>query len=99
MILWFEIKAAYVPLPVSKVKSLDPWAQGQILPPSSDGTDQPPLHPDSPLIKMIALANSSHQLVQGTDPELSRDCWICLRAGQMSYARVGLINISEIHMS
>jgi hypothetical protein len=46
---------------------------------------------------MIALANSSHQLVQQEDPELGRDCWICLRAGQVSYAGVGLTNISEIH--
>jgi hypothetical protein len=46
---------------------------------------------------MIALAKSSHQLVQRADPELGRDCWICLTAGQVSYARVGLINMSEIH--
>jgi hypothetical protein len=46
---------------------------------------------------MIALAKSSHQLVQQADPELGRDCWICLRAGQVSDARVGLTNMSEIH--
>jgi hypothetical protein len=33
-----EIKAANISLPVSKVNSLDPGAQGQILPSSSDGT-------------------------------------------------------------
>jgi hypothetical protein len=63
-ILRLEIKAANISLLVRKVNSLDPWAQGQILPPSSDGTDWPPVHPDTPLIKMIALAKSSHQLVQ-----------------------------------
>jgi hypothetical protein len=46
---------------------------------------------------MIALANSSHQLVQQGDPVLGRDCWICLRAGQVSHAGVGLVNIFEIH--
>jgi hypothetical protein len=34
------------------------------------------------------LASSSHQLVQRTDPELGRDCWIYLMAGQVSYAGV-----------
>jgi hypothetical protein len=63
-ILRLEIKTTNVSLLVSKVHSLDPWAQGQILPPSSDGTDWPLLHPDTPLIKIIALANNSHQLVQ-----------------------------------
>jgi hypothetical protein len=72
-ILRLEIKAANVSLPVSKVNSLDSWAQGQILPPLLDGTDWSPLHPDTPLIKMIALVNSSHQLVQRTDPELGRE--------------------------
>jgi hypothetical protein len=70
-ILRLEIKAANVSLLVSKL--LGPWAQGQILPPSSDGTDWPPVHPDTPLIKMIGLANSSRQLVQRADPELGRD--------------------------
>jgi hypothetical protein len=96
-ILRLEIKAANVSLPVSKVNSLAAWAQGQILSPSSDGTDWPPLHPDTPLVKMIALTNSSHQLVQQADTELGRDCWICLRTSQVSYAGVGLTNTSEIH--
>jgi hypothetical protein len=39
---------------------------------------------------MMALANSNHQLIQQADPELGRDCWICLRASQVSYVRVGL---------
>jgi hypothetical protein len=46
---------------------------------------------------MISLANSKYQLVQRADPELGRGCWICLRAIQVSYVRVGLTNISEIH--
>jgi hypothetical protein len=46
---------------------------------------------------MMALENSSHQLIQQSDPELGKDYWICLRASQMSYAMVGLANISEIH--
>jgi hypothetical protein len=45
---------------------------------------------------MIALANSIHQLVQQADPELGRECWICLRASQVSYAGVGLTNIHEL---
>jgi hypothetical protein len=80
-ILRLEIKAAIISLLVSTVNSLDPWAQGQILPPSSDGTDRPLLHPSTPLIEMIALACTSHQLAQQADPELGRDCWIYLRAG------------------
>jgi hypothetical protein len=44
-ILRLEIKTANISLPVSRVNSLDPWTQGQILPPSSDGTDQPPVAP------------------------------------------------------
>jgi hypothetical protein len=63
-ILRLEIKAANVSLLASKINSLDAWAQGQILPPSSNGTDRAPLHRNTPLIKIIALANSSHQLVQ-----------------------------------
>jgi hypothetical protein len=39
-ILRLESKAANVSPPVSKVNSLDPGAQGQILPPSSNGTDR-----------------------------------------------------------
>jgi hypothetical protein len=69
-ILRLEIKAANVSLLVSKVNSLHAWAQGQILPPSSGGTDCPQLHPNTPLIEMRALAHSSHQIVQGADPEL-----------------------------
>jgi hypothetical protein len=42
-ILRLEIKAANISLPASKINSLDPWAQGQILPPSSDGTYWPSL--------------------------------------------------------
>jgi hypothetical protein len=87
-ILMLDIKAANVSLQAIKVNPLYPWAQGQILPPSSDGTDRPPLHPDAPFIKMIDLSNSSHQLVQHADPKLGRDCWICLRASQVSYAEV-----------
>jgi hypothetical protein len=49
-ILRLEIKAANISLSlslslslsVSKVNSLDLWVQGQILPPTLDGTDQPP---------------------------------------------------------
>jgi hypothetical protein len=39
--LRLEIKAANHSLPISKVNSLDPWVQEQILPPSLDGTNQP----------------------------------------------------------
>jgi hypothetical protein len=92
-----EIEETTHSLPVNKANFLDPWEQGQILPPSLVGTNWPPLYPDTPLIKMMALANSSHQLIQQTDPELGKDCWICLRASQVSYAGVGLTNISEIH--
>jgi hypothetical protein len=95
--LRLEIKAANHSLPVSKANSLDPWAHGQIFPLSLDGTNWPLPHPDTLLIKMMAPANSSHQLIQQANPELGRDCWICLRASQVSYAGVGLPNISEIH--
>jgi hypothetical protein len=46
---------------------------------------------------MMALANSSHQLIQQANPELGRDCWTCLSASQGSYAKVGLANISQTH--
>jgi hypothetical protein len=62
-----------------------------------DETNQPLLHPDTPLIKIMALANSSHQLIQQADPKLGEDCWICLRAREVSYASVGLTNMSEMH--
>jgi hypothetical protein len=94
--LRLEIKATNISPLVSKVNSLGPWTRGKSSLPLH-GTDQLPSHLEAPLIKMIALANSSHQLVQRADPELGRDCWICLRANQVSYVRVGLTNMSEIH--
>jgi hypothetical protein len=49
-ILRLEIKAANISL---LVNSLNPWAQGQILPSSSDGTDRPLSHPDTPSLNSL----------------------------------------------